>query len=291
MLMYATFDTTDIEALTEFTERELREIGAISKIWSNEDGTKTLVINPSHQYYRDRGVESIGEALEVIESLINDYGMECVRLKRRDIAFDYDEPFEDLERKLLIVIGLMAVSQKALHTGKRMTPFTDTLKTQGYQFKTRNNKREIVLYNKEEQSQGEHQAKTRIEFKKYLNKNYSKEALLKEIEDLQEQLDNAIGYLTTYEKFVVDKLSKTYQEGVKAGFYKDFTGFIRFNQRLVSTMGIFKGLHNELYEGKTGFRKTLDNIRRTLNLELFTTGEIKREIQDMKKKLKEFKKL
>lgn len=291
MLLYATLDTTDIEVLTGFTEKELVATGVISKIWSNEDGTKTLVVNPSHEYLRDRGVENIKQVFEVIENLKNNYGMECVRLKRRDLAFDYDEPFEKLERKLLIVMGVMAVGLKALHTGKRMTPFTNILKTQGYQFKTKNNKREIVLYNKAEQSQGQHISKTRVEFKKYLNKAYTREALLKEVDDLINQLDKAIDYLETYEEFVIDNLARTYQDGIKEGFYKDFSGFIRFNQRLVSTLGVFKGLHKKLYPGKSTAKKTLQNIRRTLELELYTKGDIKKEIVEMKKKLRTFKKI
>ena len=253
-----------------------------------EKGTIHLVIKV-HNIYKTKEkeiyIKSYSELKNIMKQLYKDMGVENMKeltLPRVDIAIDRPVAFAESFKEHLYLFELVTCGSKK--NTRWYTTNVDTLEPNS--IKLSNNCFEVSFYNKEEESCGEYEYKTRLEFRiKRLNTHDVDIAIDKLIEKIS-KIDGNIEHITND---VVQRLIKKWDRDKKKKPNLTFTAFVCANDNYFYNMDILKELYK--YVGlKSKVSTWLDTFKRTNAIQFLTNKQIIIIKKDIIREIKRYKK-
>lgn len=255
-----------------------------------EEATKRIKINP-HLY--NKGIYEPVYSLKVLKNIISEVleklsviNQEDIKLNRIDIAIDNDKDFDDNFKMFLFFFDLYTFEQKKpekfYKADRWYTTDMDTLKRTS--IKCLNRSVELVIYDKEAESEGKHEFNTRMEFRFKRVKKMDYEKHLKKI---NESLDAMSDNLKPLEEDMSKRLVKLWAREWKTKKVKSFSEFVRKYSDYFYTVNIMKAVYKE--SGLKGsysnwireFRKTHENFEFYSNSTINTLkSTLKRSVKD-----------
>ena len=206
-----------------------------------------------------------------------------ININRVDIAIDNDLSFKtEKEFKFLLLIFELATFETEC-INRWYTTNLDTLKNNTIFKKSRDI--DVCFYNKEEESNGKHPYKSRMEwrFKRVSTLSYEKhlDKLIVDIKLLDEKIEGL-------EKAVSGRLIKLWREEKEE--LQSFSEFVRKYKTYFYTINVLKMVYKE--SGlKGGYKGWLDNFRRANNgLIFYTKSDLEKFKKKMIKAIKTYKK-
>ena len=244
-----------------------------------------------HNINRDRDlnkefyIESYEELKSIMCNLYNDIEVqeiEEIEIDRVDIAIDRPISFEDGFKKHLYLFELVTYGAKK--NTRWYTTNLDTLNRNS--IKQSNNSFEVCFYNKEEESKGAFEYKTRLEFRfKRLNGNDLDKALDKLILKLQ----NIEFNITSITDEMIEKLCKMWEKKKAKKPTLSLTAFVSDNEEYFYNIDILKGVYK--YVGLKGnLVQWLKKFRKGNKIEFVSDKKMKEMQKDMIKEVKRYKK-
>lgn len=243
---------------------------------------KNAVINANNYKGVYEPLHTKTEFLEVMKIIYNQIGvkdMDKVDLNRIDIAVDSEMEFHPNFKKILFLFELVTVGENK--NNKWYTTNLNTLKNNTVIVKGRSV--EICFYDKAEESNGQHYANTRFEFrfKRISNKDY--DVHINKVKEMVENIDKAIPEL---EKDMSERLIKLWEEEKER--VKSFSEFVRKYDRFFYTMEILKIVYKATGL-KGNCKRWVDKFREGNNtLEFYTKSDANEFKREVKKALKNY---
>ena len=253
------------------------------------ENQKVHVVVKIHNIYKDHGkefyVESYGKHKDILKELFKDMGIKndgAVTMSRVDIAVDRAVRFDDEFKKHLYLFELVTYGNKK--NSRWYTTNLDTLERNTIRLS--NNSFDVCFYDKEEESNGMFEYKTRLEFRmKRLKSNDTGLAIDKLIERLN-KVDKNI------EKVNFDMVEILNKKWDKCKDHKEnlnFSTFVSNNQDYFYNMEILTGVYKHIGL-KSDVRIWMNKFRKTNELVLISNREIGIMQQDIIREIKRYKK-
>ena len=253
-----------------------------------EKGIIHLVVKV-HNIYRTKEkelyVKSYSELKGIMKQLYKDMGVENMKeltLPRVDIAIDRPIGFAESFKEHLYLFELVTYGSKK--NTRWYTTNVDTLEPNS--IKLSNSSFEVSFYNKEEESCGEYEYKTRLEFRikrlKTHDIDIAIDKLIEKISKIDENIENVTSDM-------IERLIKKWDRDKKKKPNLTFTAFVCANDNYFYNMDILKsvyshvGLKSVVSEWIRKFRKTNDIEFISNRQILITKKDIIREIKRYKK--------
>ena len=255
---------------------------------SIEKGTIHLVIKV-HNIYKTKEkeiyIKSYSELKNIVKQLYKDMGVENVKeltLPRVDIAIDRPIGFTESFKEHLYLFELVTYGSKK--NTRWYTTNVDTLESNS--IKLSNNSFEVSFYNKEEESCGEYEYKTRLEFRiKRLNTHDIDIAIDKLIEKIS-KIDSNIEHVTND---MVQRLKKIWDREKKLDNTLTLTSFVRDKKNYIYNIEILKELYK--YVGlKADVNNWIRKYKKKRELKILSNKEIIIIKKEIIREVKRYKK-
>lgn len=264
------------EHMKEYVTKEIDKV---------EKAKKIIKINPHMINGKYKQVRSLKEfkkiLMEVLEqlSVIN---KEDVKLNRIDIAIDSDLDFNENFKFLLMFFDLYTF--KKSNKDRWYTTDLDSLKRTTIIYKNTN--LEVVFYDKEAESGGTHELKTRMEIR---FKRLSKMDFEKNLDKLRDSLKDLEEKLPLLEEDMAKRLVKLWETESKSGKVKNFSEFVRKYNEYFYTLEIIRHVYKA-----TGLKgnctKWISKFRESNSLIFYKASNVKSLKNKMLQSIKNYKK-
>jgi hypothetical protein len=255
------------------TEDSFEYIKSVTTNEKRQDMTVGLSLNRRRARYCR--IESLEEFKEEFKQMCNDFKIEVVenvKLNRIDIAIDSEILFEENLTYLNFMFELLTFQLKG-----SCIDVIDREKMKLNTFKKKNSKREVVFYDKREESASKHLFNTRLEFR-FLN--IESLDFEKHINKVIEMIEKMHTNLKNVEKSVFIRLNKKYRESKEKNKTTNLTAFVRNNQEYVFTDNILRMLY-EAEKFKGNYVEWKKKVKKgSSRFKLFK----EKDIEDFKKK-------
>lgn len=264
------------EHMKEYVTQEIDKV---------EKGKKIIKFNPHMTTGKYKKVGSLKELKNIMEEVLEQLSVinqKEVKLNRIDIAIDSDLNFNDNFKFLLMFFDLYTF--KKSNKDRWYTVNLDTLDKSTIIYKNTN--MEVVFYDKEAESGGNHEFSTRMEvrFKRLSKMDFEKnlDKVIDSLKDLEEKMP-------LLEEDMAKRLVKLWEKESKKGKIKTFSEFVRKYDDYFYTTNVIKIVYKE-----SGLKGSCSNwvkkYRLTNNLEFYSKSNVVKLKKQMIKSIKTYKK-
>lgn len=251
----------------------------------DRQGNARLMLHMSRQHGRyDSNNYSYSKQMKGKSEMLKDLGvlvLNEVSLNRVDICFDYGLEYMDMYKLNDCMMGLYGLEYKE----QEAVDISDKRKRKPTSMRCSPRHQQLYIYDKKHESKGMHLYNTRVEFR-FKDVRVDEKTKIK---DLSKLLDRLIVNFEAFEKQRADDLYEWYREDVASGVVRNFSEFVRHNDRFITTTGICEALHSKVGL-KGSYKKWLNKYRQTNSIEFITKTDIKTMIAEMKKAIKTYMK-
>ena len=253
-----------------------------------EKGIIHLVVKV-HNIYKTKEkelyIKSYSELKSIMKQLYKDMGVENMKeltLPRVDIAIDRPIGFAESFKEHLYLFELVTYGSKK--NTRWYTTNVDTLEPNS--IKLSNSSFEVSFYNKEEESCGEYEYKTRLEFRikrlKTHDIDIAIDKLIEKISKIDENIENVTSDM-------IERLIKKWDRDKKKKPNLTFTAFVCANDNYFYNMEILKGLYE--YIGlKANIRTWVNKFKQTNDIDFISNRQILITKKDIIREIKRYKK-
>lgn len=273
------FENTHNIIVPESMKEYIKEIDKVEK------ANKIVKVNPhlvSGEYKKVQGLKELkkimGEVLEKL-SVIN---KDKIKLNRIDIAIDNNLNFNDNFKLFLMFFDLYTFGKS--NKDRWYTTNLDTLDKTTIIYKNTN--LEVVFYDKEAESGGNHDFSTRMEirFKRLSKMDFEKnlDKLIDSLKDLEEKIP-------LLEEDMSKRLIKLWEKESKKGITKTFSEFVRKYNEYFYTIEIIRQVYKATAL-KGNCTKWISKFREKNSLEFYKKSNITSLKKQMIKSIKTYKK-
>jgi len=250
-----------------------------------EKGNKTVTLNLHRVSGEYRAIKSLKEFKMILSEVLKQMNIvneDEVKLNRLDIAIDNDLDFNENFKFFLMLFDLYTF--KYSKKDRWYTTDLDTLKRTTIIWN--NSHYEVVFYDKNEQSGGLHEFKTRMEFR---FKRLSKMDFEKHIDKLIDNLKDIEEHIPALEADMASRLTKIWLDESKKGKIKTFSEFVRKYDDYFYTTNVMKLVYKE--SGlKAACSSWIKDFRKGNTLEFYSKSNITKTKKQMIKSIKTYKK-
>lgn len=250
------------------------------------DSKVNLIIKVHNIYKTDREqyITSLSEYKQTVKNILKNIDIEevdqgKVTYDRVDIAIDIDINYYQNFKKLLYFFELITADKKDFY--KWFT--TNFKKLKNNTIKLHTSSLDISFYDKEFESNGKSEYKTRLEFRFLRLKNNTIEQYLDKLIDLLKDIDHNISYI---EEVMTNKLIELYFEELEEDNIP-FDEFVRQYKKFIYTNNILKALHKKFCNTK--YEYWIKNFRKKYKIDLISFAEINNFKKDCIRSIKQYK--
>lgn len=278
------------DLLLEENKHQLKEwSNAINYNKVNQKEEVVHMVVKMHNIFKDSNgkehyIKGYKQQKELFEMLMNEISVlnyEDIDIVRRDIAIDFDFDFNENFKKLLYLFDLLTIGTAP---NKRwFTTNLDTLEPNSIKLKT--SKFEISFYDKKQESNGNAEYGTRLEFRYLCRKGVD---IDKSIDDLLQRFSEVNEKSELVNTTMIERLTKKYDKLIKEDPTMSFAEFVKCHKIFFYNREILKGVYE--YVGLKGsFNGWLKKYRERRKFELYSDREMISRfgiVEDVKRALK-----
>lgn len=200
------------------------------------------IINPNNFPNKNTGyISCLRELNKVFAAILERHGIKQYVIHRVDIAINTKWKYEDCYKLNCYLNNLDAV-----RAGIKNDYYTNDFKFEKRTVKNKKGGYEFEIYNKELESNGRNEAKTRLELRFTGYNDLTFENAIDKAVDILNKLPKHIDKTS---KQRIEELSKRYKAEIDSGYVTNLTEFVvRYNEFIYSTK-ILNGLYNSCMSG------------------------------------------
>ena len=259
----------NVEDFTQINEEKFPFIK--SRVVDAEDGSMTIGMSLNRRKGHYNRLTTLSNHIEEFNQMVHDFNISNdadIELNRVDIAIDTNLDYYENFKFILYMFELITYSDKK--SDKWYTTNLETL--QENSTKQIGRKRDIVFYDKEDESKGRHLFNTRMEFR---YKDLKSLDFIKHINKVIDLINSIEQNIELLDKNMTNRLIRLYGKEINNGNVKSLSEFVRKFNKYIYTTEIMKDLYDGT--GLTGnYENWIKRYRKSNKLEFISKSRIQR---------------